>query len=187
VGEGSQHATYTGSTSAATLGTAASNFSAAGAAGSTALASAAKFNGSFNDLAIGSAGIAVTNAGITVGGNVIGGQMNGQLGLQPKNGAPLVGVLAGVKYVTGPFTVGVVGMEFWEQGNVQLTGITQLRGRGLDVAGSYTVAPGFTVFAEYLWNDQYQGARNFITGALGSNANNNIKGQGFMIGNQINF
>ena len=176
VGEGSQHATYTGSTSAATLGNT--------VAGST-------FNGSFNDLAIGSAGIAATFAGFTVGGNVVGGQMNGQLGLQPKGGAPLFGVLAGVKYVAGPFTVGVVGEEYWEQGNVNLSGITQLRARGIDVAGSFTVAPGFTVFAEYLWNDQTQGARNFVTGAVGtaagSNLNNNIRGQGFLVGDVVNF
>ncbi len=116
VGEGSQHATYTGATTADVLG-------------NTAVPGS-KFNGSYNDLAIGSAGVAATFAGFTVGGNVVGGQMNGQLGLQPKGGAPLVGVLAGVKYVAGPFTVGVVGEEFWEQGNVNLSGISQLRGRG---------------------------------------------------------
>jgi len=177
VGEGSQHATYTGATDAVTLG-------------NTAVPGS-KFNGSYNDLAIGSAGVAATFAGFTVGGNVVGGQMNGQLGLQPKGGAPLVGILAGVKYVAGPFTVGVVGEEYWEQGNVNLSGISQLRARGIDVAGSYTVAPGMTVFAEYLWNDQTQGARNFVTGAIGtaagSNLNNNIHGQGFLVGNVVNF
>jgi hypothetical protein len=172
VGEGSQHATYTGPTTAAVLGNT--------VAGS-------KFNGSYNDLAIGSAGIAATFAGFTVGGNVVGGQMNGQLGLQPKGGAPLVGVLAGVKYVAGPFTVGMVAEEFWMQNNVNLTGITQYRGRGIDFATSYTVAPGFTVFAEYLWNDQYQGSLNFVSGAIGSNANNNFKSQGFLIGDVVNF
>ena len=182
VGEGSQHADYTGSTAQTTLGNV--NTAGAGAVGS-------KFNGSFNDLAIGSAGVAATFAGFTVGGNVVGGQMNGQLGLQPKGGAPLVGILAGVKYVAGPVTLGIVGEEFWEQGNVNLSGISQLRARGIDVGGSYTVAPGFTVFAEYLWNDQTQGARNFVSGAIGtqagSNLNNNIKGQGFLIGDVVNF
>ena len=177
VGEGSQHATYTGQTTAAVLG-------------NTAVPTS-KFNGSFNDLAIGSAGVAATFAGFTVGGNVVGGQMNGQLGLQPKGGAPLVGFLLGAKYVAGPLTVGVVGEEYWEQGNVNLSGISQLRARAIDFAGSYTVAPGFTVFAEYLWGDQYQGARNFVTGAIGSAAGagafNNIKGQGFLIGNVVNF
>jgi Gram-negative porin len=172
VGEGSQHATYTGSTSAATLGNT--------VAGST-------FNGSFNDLAIGSAGIAATFAGFTVGGNVIGGQMNGQMGLQPKGGAPLVGILAGVKYVAGPFTIGIVGEEYWEQGNVNLTGISQLRARGLSTGLSYTVAPGFTTFAEYLYMDQAQADRNFLTGAIGSGANNSIRGQTFLVGNVINF
>ena len=78
--------TYTGLTTPAVLG--------------TTSVPGSKFNGSFNDLAIGSAGIAATFAGFTVGGNVVGGQMNGQLGLQPKGGAPLLGFLAGVKYVS---------------------------------------------------------------------------------------
>ena len=128
-----------------------------------------KFNGSYNGLSIGSGGVAATFAGFTVGGNVIGGKMNGQLGLQP-SGRRTAGRLSwlGAKYVAGPFTVGIVGEEYWEQGTVQLSGITQRRGRGIDVGVSYTVAPGFTVFAEYLWNDQTQSARNFVSGAIGT-------------------
>jgi hypothetical protein len=117
--------------------------------------------------------------------------MNGQLGLQPKGGAPLVGFLFGAKYVAGPFTVGAVAEEFWEQGLVNLSGITQLKARGIDVGASFTVAPGFTVYAEYLWNDQTQNARNFVSGAFGtqagSNLNNNVKGQGFLVGDVVNF
>jgi len=113
--------------------------------------------------------------------------MNGQMALQPKGGAPLVGILAGVKYVAGPLTLGIVGEEYWEQGNVNLVGISQLRARGLSTGLSYTLAPGFTAFAEYLYMDQYQGSRNFISGAIGSNANNNIRGQTFLIGDVVNF
>jgi hypothetical protein len=43
------------------------------------------------------------------------------------------------------------------------------------------------VYAEYLWNDVQQSGNNMITGAVGSGANNNIKGQGFLIGNVVNF
>jgi hypothetical protein len=172
VGMVGQAADYTGLTTAAVLGNT--------VAGSS-------FNGSYNHLAIGSAGVAATFAGWTVGGNVIGGQMNGQLGLQPKNGAPLLGLLAGVKYVAGPLTVGIVGEEYWEQGNVNLTGITQLKARGLSTGASFTVAPGFQVFGEYLFMDQFQGDRNFLTGAIGSGANNYVKGQTFLIGNVVNF
>jgi len=175
--EFSGHANYSGSTSAATLG--------------TATAAGSQFNGSYNGLSFGSGGLAVTFAGLTVGGNIIGGNVNGQLALQPKNGVKTLGVLVGAKYVAGPLTVGIVGEEFWQQGNVVLTGISQLRGRAIDAGVGYTVAPGYTVYAEGIWNDQQQGARNFITGAVGqaagANLNNNIKGIGFLVGNFVNF
>jgi hypothetical protein len=44
--------------------------------------------------------------------------------------------------------VGVAGEIGWFQGNVNLTGFSQRRGRAIDVGASYAVAPGFTVYAE---------------------------------------
>ena len=126
-------------------------------------------------------------AGFTVGGNVVGGRMNGQLGLAPSGGAGLVGELVGAKYVAGPWTVGVVGEDFTQQGNVNMTGLTQQRNRAIDTGVSYVVAPGMTVWAEYMWQDVYQGGVNQITGAIGSNANNEIRSQGFLIGDVVNF
>ncbi len=181
---GSGHATYTGAASNTAAGV-------ANLGNATTGGTASRFTGNYNGLSLGSAGLAVTAAGFTVGGNVIFGRDNGQLGLQPQGGAPMAGFLAGVKYVAGPFTAGIVGEEFTEQGNVNLTGITQLRARAVDFGVSYTVAPGYTVYSEYLWQDQYQGARNFISGAVGSaagaNLNNEIRGQGFLVGNVVNF
>jgi hypothetical protein len=68
-----------------------------------------------------------------------------------------------------------------------LTGVTQRRGRGITAGALYTVAPGLQVFAEYLWEDQYQGNFNFGTTSVNSGANNNFHSQGFTIGNIINF
>ena len=173
----SQAADYTGLKTAAVLG--------------TTTTPGSKFNGTYNGLSIGSGGVALTYAGFTVGGNVVGGKMNGQMGLQPSGGAPLFGYLAGAKYVNGPWTVGIVGEQYWEQGTVTLSGITQRMARGIDVGAGYAVAPGYSVYAEYLWNDQTQNANNFVTSAVGTaagaNLNNNIKGQGFLIGNVVNF
>ena len=176
----SQAADYTGLTTPAILG--------------TTTTPGSKFNGTYNGLSIGSGGVAATFAGFTVGGNFIGGAMNGQLGLQPSGGAPLMGYLLGGKYVYGPWTVGIVGEEYWEQGTVQMSGITQRRARALDAGASYTVAPGYTVYAEYLWADQTQNGVNLNSaagsyngGTLLSGANNNIRGQGFLIGNVVNF
>ena len=36
-------------------------------------------------------------------------------------------------------------------------------------------------------NTQYQGAFNFVTGAIGSNANNTVKAQGLLLGNVVTF
>jgi hypothetical protein len=191
VGEFSGHADYTGPALFTPAGTV-NAFGAANLGTSAALVAAGStYNGNYKNLKIGSGGIAATFSGITVGGNLIGGNMNGQLALEPQGGAPLFGFLFGAKYVSGPFTIGAVAEEFWMQGQPQLAGISQYRGRGLSTGLSYTVAPGYQIFGEYLWNDQTQSARNFVTGAFGVQAgsqfNNNIKAQGFVVGNVVNF
>ena len=61
----SQAADYTGLKTPAILG--------------TTTTPGSKFNGTYNGLSFGSGGVAATFAGFTVGGNVIGGKMNGQL------------------------------------------------------------------------------------------------------------
>ena len=161
------------------------------AAGRTILGTSAlpgsQYNGKYVGWKIGSGGVAVTFAGFTVGGNVIGGAKNGYASPMPEGGVHQLGFILGAKYVYGPWTVGIAAMEYWDQGNVQMTGITQHRARGINPGFSYTVAPGYTVYAEYLWNDQTQDGVNQITGATNSGANNNIHGQGFVIGNVVNF
>jgi hypothetical protein len=190
VGEFSGHADYSGPV----IGTAAGNVNLGVASATAPTVSAVPggaYSGQYKNLKIGSGGVAVTFSGVTVGGNLIGGNMNGQLGLEPQGGSPLFGFLFGAKYVAGPLTIGAVAEEFWMQGEARLAGISQYRGRGLSVGANYSVAPGYSVFAEYLWNDQKQSARNFVTGAFGtqagSGANNTIKGQGILIGNVVNF
>ena len=129
----------------------------------------------------------MTYAGFTVGGNVIGGAKNSYASPMPQGAVHQFGYIVGAKYVYGPWTVGIAAMEYWDQGNVQMTGLTQHRARGINPGFSYTVAPGYTVYAEYMWNDQTQNGVNQITGATDSGANNNIRGQGFVIGNVVNF
>ena len=73
------------------------------------------------------------------------------------------------------------------QGAVNLTGITQRRGSAIDFGLGYTVAPGYQVYAEYQYQTISQGDFNFITNAVGSGANNNIRSQGFLLGNVVNF
>ncbi len=109
-----------------------------------------RYNGHYDGLSFGSGGIAVTFAGFTVGGNVIGGRVNNQLAPTPKNGAGELAYLFGAKYVTGPLTVGVAAEAATYQGAVQMTGITQRRARAISAGLSYTVAPGYIVYGEYV-------------------------------------
>ena len=86
---------YTGLTTPAILGTTT-------VPGST-------FTGSYDGLSFGSGGAALTFAGFTLSANAIGGKLNGQGALMPAGGVSEKAVILGLKYVTGPLTVGVAG------------------------------------------------------------------------------
>jgi predicted porin len=168
----SGHADYTGATTSAVLGN-----SVAGS----------RFNGQFDGLSFGNGGLALTYAGVTIGGNVIGGRINASLAPPPQHGTSELAYMLGVKYANGPFTVGVSAERGYYQGAVNLTGITQRRGQAIDVGASYAVAPGLLAYAEYQYQTIYQGDFNFITSAIGSGANNTITAQGFLVGSVVNF
>ena len=121
--------------------------------------------------------------------------MNEQGALVPQNGAPEIASILGLKYIAGPLTLDIQAEEAWDQGNVVLTGVSQRRARAITFGGIYNVAPGFQVFAEYLWEDRTQRLNNFVTGATGLGGVNRgglpptttSRNQGFLIGNVINF
>ncbi len=182
----SEHVDYTGLQTPAVLGT-----SALTVGGVPGAPIASSFTGKYQGLSFGSGGVALTAAGFTLAGNIIGGKINGQLGLVPDGGSNEIAYTVGLKYVNGPWTVGVVGEIGWYQGNPVLSGISTRRGRGITAGVQYTVAPGFQVAAEYLWNDVYQGATNFAGGTISTGpagvSGNNAHGQAFVLGNVVNF
>jgi hypothetical protein len=170
--EGSGHVNYTGTPAAAiaSLGTGA-------AAGTT-------YTGKFNNIGITNVGVAVTFAGLTVGGNGIFGAMNGQLAPKPAGGANVSGWLAGARYVFGPASIGAAFESYTMQGAVGLTGISQRRAYAGTAAVTYSAAPGLTFFADYLYQNQKQGDWNFATSAVGA-AYNNVTNQAFMVGTLV--
>jgi hypothetical protein len=168
----SGHADYTGARTASVLGNT--------VAGS-------RFTGQYDGLNFGNGGLAVTYGGFTIGGNVIGGRLNGQLQLTPQNAVSEVAFMFGAKYVAGPLVVGIAAERGNSQGAVNLTGLSQRRSQAIDVGLGYTIAPGLVTYAEYQYNTQTQGDFNFVTGAVGSSANNTVKSQGFLLGNVVTF
>jgi hypothetical protein len=138
----------------------------------------------YNNLNFGNVGVALTYAGFTVGGNYIGGAVNGQQAPQPSGGTAASAYMAGVTYKTGPLIVGLEGENIYSQGSAALVAKTQRHEYAINAGFSYTVAPGLVLFGEYLYQMRKQNGFNFVTGTTG-NAYNTVQSQGLQIGTTI--
>jgi len=144
------------------------------------------WNGQFDNLNFGSAGVALTWQGFTLGANYIGGAVNGRMAARPSGGAGTNAFLVGAQYaVPGiPLTIGTVFASIDSQGAVAMTKISQRHEYEFSFGGSYTLAPGMVLFADYLYQNRKQSGWNFATGTAGA-ANNTVQGQGFVFGTQM--
>jgi hypothetical protein len=113
-------------------------------------------------------GAAVTALNFTLAADYIGGAVNGQLAMRPTGGAPMSAVVTGLTYANGPWTAGVQVGVANSQGAAQLTGMTQRHEFGLATGGSYRVAPGLQLVAEYQYDYRHQGGFNFASNGLGA-------------------
>lgn len=142
------------------------------------------YNGKFDDLSVGFVGGTVTYAGLTVGGSLQGGRFNGSYALQPENGVHGRAWLAGAQYAAGPLVAGVSFFNYQSQGAVALTNISQRSENGLDVGGTYNIAPGLWGFAQYLYGTRHQGNFDFVAATTGA-ANNNVQAQILILGTKV--
>lgn len=157
------------------------------ATGSAAQRASSGGTGRYDGLSFGNAGIAVTYAGLTVGGNWIGGAVNGQAALRPTGGVGTQGWLVGALYKKGPLSVGASFESVDSQGAVQLTGISQRHEIGVDAGISYTIAPGLVGWVEYIYQQRHQGGFNFASGSATSSpgAFNDVRSQGLELGTSV--
>ncbi len=142
------------------------------------------WDGQFDNLSFGSAGVAVTYQGFTLAANYIGGAVNGRLAARPSQGSTMNAFLVGVTYRNGPLAIGSSFANIDEQGSVAMTGLTQRHEYEFSIGGSYALAPGLVMFADYLYQNRKQGGFNFATGTPGV-SNNQVQGQGFVLGTQV--
>jgi len=160
--------------------------------GSAALARATgpagnTYTGQFDNLNLGSFGVNATYAGISVFANSMIGDYNGILALKPAGAPSAKGVVAGVKYVNGPASIGALYGQFDSQGAQQLTGISQRHEWEVYVAATYSLAPGLVVFADYNYGQRHQGGFNFATNSVlvDRGAYNDVTSQGFLLGTAV--
>jgi predicted porin len=137
-----------------------------------------------NGFSVGDTGLALTYAGVTIGGHLQIGAYNGQVALQPKGGAHAIAWMVGAQYATGPLTMGTSYFNYQSQGSPALVGISQRHENGVAVGGSYAIAPGLVGFVSYLYGDRQQGGFNFVTNAVGS-ADNNAHSQMLLLGTRV--
>ena len=156
----------------------------------------------YKDMSILSGGATVTVAGFTFGGNSSYGAFNmtdgDTFGLEPDGGSKAVGFLAGGQYTMGPLVFGASFFRFTQTGDlpggvdtgsgatITSAGLTtgQQQNDGVAAGATYTLVPGVSLFADYLYGMRQQGGYNFETGNAGVD-NNNVQSQLFGVGTQI--
>ena len=138
----------------------------------------------YNGLKVGDFGLAVTYGGLSVGGKYQFGRYNGQWSLDPtrvtvapgvtRDGPDAVAWLVGASYTLGPVIVGFHYLDYTSTGDLtQGVQGRQRREQGLSAGGTYSLAPGLSIFLDYLYEQRKQNGFNFITGATNDFVNHN--------------
>jgi hypothetical protein len=137
-------------------------------------------------------GAAVNFGGLRVGGSAMWGAVNDQMALKPAGGANQIAWLAGAQYTLGPMTVGASYMNVLSAGALNAaTGgplASQRREGGINVGGTYVLAPGLLGWLSAAYGQRYQGGFNFATGATTGAAAlefNNVKFEAIALGGMV--
>ena len=138
----------------------------------------------FNGFSVGDAGLALTYAGFTIGSNVLWGDYDGAVALQPTGGARAIAWLVGAQYVLGPLGLGVSYYNYQSQGSAAMVGKSQRYDDGFVAGINYVVAPGLTGYAEYLYGQVHQGGVNLL--GVGTAAeHNDVHSQALILGTRL--
>jgi predicted porin len=97
--------------------------------------------------------------------------------------------VVGLTYANGPITAGINYENIYDQGSAALTGVSQRHQYATSMGGAYRVAPGFQVYAEYMYQYRHQGNFNFATNTAGSGAGStrDSSSNGYMLGVVMNW
>lgn len=144
----------------------------------------------YDGLSVGDFGLAVTYGGFSVGGKYQFGRYNGQMGVLVPKGLPdSEAALVGFSYTFGPAIVGAHYLYNKSAGDVNNAFFGRTRTeQGIAAGATYSLAPGLSLFASYLYGERKQNGYNFITGqgvsgsAAGNPFGNKITSQVFAVG-----
>jgi predicted porin len=125
-------------------------------------------------------GAQVTWAGLTVGGIMTGGSYNRGFTALPENGNndDAFSWQLGASYRFGAFTVGAAYHQLKSEGSI--ADAADQRDTGWGIGGSWAVAPGMSLFAEYLNSKVRENGRDLNTVETG--LQDEFKAQVFLLG-----
>lgn len=125
-------------------------------------------------------GAQITWAGLTVGGLITGGDYNRGFTALPKNGnnSSAFSWQLGASYRFGAFTVGAAYHQLTTEGGLATSADQKDQGFGL--GGSWAVAPGMSLFAEYNWSKVSESGRDLNNVETG--IQDSVKAQVFLLG-----
>ncbi|WP_158742178.1 porin [Acidisphaera sp. L21] len=147
----------------------------------------------YDDLGIMDFGLALTYGGFGLQGNYQRGHYTGAgYGLAPEGAKQSDAFIVGATYTIGPV---IVGASYMDENNVSQNASAVLQGRqlrehGVSAGGTYTLAPGVSLFLSYLWDERRQNGVNLVGNAsaasgfttINNNANNKLSAQVLSIG-----
>ncbi len=154
------------------------------------------------DLSVGDFGLVLTYGGLSFGGNYQFGRyqttsQSGFGGLIAKGQPNASAMIVGASYTIGPVIVGAHYLRSFNQGDQQtatnrtifgaaLPAGSVLGGQrfetGVGYGGTYSLAPGISIFLSGIWQERRQTGYNFITGASNNALNNKITSSIYAIG-----
>ena len=156
------------------------------------------------DLSLGDFGLVVTYGGLSVGGNYQFGRYNvpaggGFGGLVAKGQPNASAIIVGASYTIGPVIFGAHYLRSFSEGDqTTATGrnangvqtvfsTTTVSGgqrleQGVAAGSTYSLAPGVSLYASYIWMHRRQNGFNFLTNASNNAAGNSTNAQVFALG-----
>ncbi len=164
----------------------------------------------YNGLSVGDFGVALTYAGILIGGNYQFGRFSNALAsgasqsfsLAPVGSKPANAWTGGASYTFGPAIVGASWVSTDSAGAYSYSananaadsavtkGLGQRHEAGLNAGGTLKVAPGLGVFLTYLYDERRQSGYDFVNSEIvagGDNptSNNKIRAQALTLGTSL--
>ena len=126
-------------------------------------------------------GAAVTYLGFELGGHIDSGVYGDDLSSIQRGSTGTTAYIAGGQYTVGPFVVGA-NYYAYDSGEFKGTGGGGLHAYGVAAGGTYTLAPGASIFLEYLFGQQHASNVDMTSETVGTDVHNHVRAQAFGIG-----